>query len=311
MSTAVRISPEELGDATGEKLGHDVAGVRGRDMTTRTGAVVITGAAGGMGIAVARSMAGAGDLVLADLRAPQLEEARQSLAMTGQQARSIECDVTAANDVTRLAGLVEQLGGLRALVHTAGVSPKMAEGRRVLEVDLVGTARVLAALLPLALPGSAAVCIGSIAGYADVAPEVEPLLDDPLRPDFLDVVEAALAQPLDGATGYVLAKRGVMRACERLSGAWAERGGRTVSIAPGLIDTGMGRLEMEGDELIALMIAAMPVKRAGHTPLPGSPEDVAALVAFLCSDEASFISGCDIRIDGGLMGNGRHLAQPG
>ncbi|MGA2933236.1 MAG: SDR family NAD(P)-dependent oxidoreductase, partial [Acidimicrobiales bacterium] len=219
-------------------------------MTTDSGAVVITGAAGGMGLAVARSLAGIGDLVLADLRAPQLEDAQQSLAATGQQARTILCDVTSAGDVARMAALVAELGGLRALVHTAGVSPKMAEGRRVLEVDLVGTARVLEALLPLALAGSAAVCIGSIAGYADVAADVEPLLDDPLHPDFLDLVEAQLAQPLDGATGYVLAKRGVMRACERMSGAWAERGGRIVSIAPGLIDTDMGRMEMEGDELI-------------------------------------------------------------
>jgi len=280
-------------------------------MTTQNGAIVITGGAGGMGLAVARSLAGSGDLVLADLRVSQLEEARKVLATSGVQAQTIECDVTVGDDVASLSNLVSRLGGLRALVHTAGVSPKMAGGRRVLEVDLVGTARMLEALLPLALPGSAAVCIGSIAGYADVAPDVEPLLDDPLRPDFLDVIEAALAQPLDGPTGYVLAKRGVMRACERLSGAWAERGGRTVSIAPGLIDTDMGRLEMEGDELMALMIAATQVKRAGHVPLPGRPEDIAALAAFLCSEEASFISGCDIRVDGGLMGNGRHLLQPG
>lgn len=295
-------------------LGHDIVhGIPRRDMTTDKGAVVISGAAGGMGIAVARAMVRFGELVLADLRAPQLAEAREELDATGHQAQTIECDVTSPGDVAGLAAAVAELGGLRALVHTAGVSPKMAEGRRVLEVDLVGTARVLEACVPLALPGSAAVCIGSIAGYADVAPDVEPLLDDPLRPDFLDVVEASLAQPLDGASGYVLAKRGVMRACERMSGAWAERGGRIVSIAPGLIDTDMGRMEMEGDELIALMIAATPVKRAGqsHSPLPGSPEDIAQLVAFLCSDEASFISGCDIRIDGGLMGNGRHLVQPG
>jgi len=280
-------------------------------MTTNSGAIVITGAAGGMGLAIARALAATGDLVLADRRGPQLEDARRSLAASGLLAQTVACDVTAAADVARMASLVADLGGVRSLVHTAGVSPKMAEGRRVLEVDLVGTVRVLDAFLPLAVPGSAAVCVGSIAGYADIAPEATPLLDDPLHPDFLDLVESALTGPLDGATGYVLAKRGVMRACERLSGAWAERGGRIVSIAPGLIDTDMGRLEMEGDELIALMIAATPVKRAGHAPLPGSPEDIAELVAFLCSDRASFISGCDIRIDGGLMGNGRHLGQPG
>jgi NAD(P)-dependent dehydrogenase (short-subunit alcohol dehydrogenase family) len=259
-----------------------------------------------MGIAVARVLSNSGELILTDLRKSQLEQAGQALS-SGVAARTIVCDVTAADDVARLATLVEEMGGLLALVHTAGVSPKMADGRRVLEVDLVGTARVLEALLPWALPGCAAVCIGSIAGYADLAPEADPLLNDPLHPEFLDLVEASLTEPLDGATGYVLAKRGVMRACERLSGAWAERGGRIVSVAPGLIDTEMGRMEMQDDELIELMIAATPVKRPGHSPLPGSPEDIAALVAFLCSDGASFISGCDIRIDGGLMGNGRHL----
>ena len=280
-------------------------------MATQSGAIVITGAAGGMGVAIARELAGNGELVLADQRAAELDKAKELLGTSQVSARSVVCDVTAEGDVARLASAVAELGGLRSLVHTAGVSPKMAAGRRVLEVDLVGTARVLGALLPLALSGSAAVCIGSIAGYADVAPEVEPLLDDPLRPDFLDVVETALTEPLDGATGAVLAKRGVMRACERLSGAWAERGGRIISIAPGLIDTDMGRMEMEGDELIALMIAATPLKRPGHAPLPGGPADIAELVGFLCSERASFITGCDIRIDGGLMGNGRHLGSLG
>lgn len=280
-------------------------------MTTQGGAIVITGAAGGMGIAIARELADGGELVLADLRATELESAKTMLGSSLVSAHTLVCDVTVEADVARLASLAGELGGLRALVHTAGVSPKMAPGRRVLDVDLVGTVRVLEALLPHAVHGSTAVCIGSIAGYADVALEVEPLLDDPLRPDFLDAVEAALTDPLDGATGYVLAKRGVMRACERLSGIWAERGGRIVSIAPGLIDTDMGRMEMEGDELIALMIAATPLKRSGHAPLPGSTDDIARLVSFLCSERASFITGCDIRIDGGLLGNGRHFGARG
>ena len=100
-----------------------------------------------------------------------------------------------------------------------------------------------------------------------------------------------------------------MRACERLSGTWAEREGRIVSIAPGLIEQTWGLTEMEGDE-IALMIAATPLKRLWHAPLPGR-EDIAELVALLCSERASFITACDIRVDGGLMGNGRHLGSLG
>lgn len=270
------------------------------------GAVVVTGAAGGMGMEVARAMAGRGPLVLADLRADRLEEARRTLSAEGIEAEAVPGDVTVPGDVDALAAAVARSGGLRSLVHTAGLSPTMADGRRVLEVDLVGTARVLEALLPHAGEGSAAVCVGSIAGYAPLAPEADPLLDDPLRPGLADAVEELLGAPLDGATGYVLAKRGVMRACERLAGAWGARGARVVSIAPGLMDTEMGRLELEHDEHMALMVVATPVKRPGCTPLPGRAADVAALAAFLCSDAGSFISGCDIRLDGGLVGNGRH-----
>lgn len=50
-----------------------------------------------------------------------------------------------------------------------------------------------------------------------------------------------------------------------------------------------------------------PIKRPDR-PLPGRPEDIAAVVAFLESDAAAFISGCDIRVDGGLVGAGKHLA---
>jgi NAD(P)-dependent dehydrogenase (short-subunit alcohol dehydrogenase family) len=273
----------------------------------RLGAVVITGGAGGMGLEVARALHATGTLLLVDVRDEALAVGQAQLAREGIAADALRADVTVPSEIRAMAARVAELGGLRSLVHTAGLSPKMASGRRVLEVDLVGTIRVLEALLPHAGEGTAAVCVGSIAGYADLAPDVRPLLDDPLRPGFVDAVEAALDTPLDGAMGYVLAKRGVMRACERLSGEWGARGARLVSIAPGLMNTEMGRLEMEDDELMALMIESTPLRRPGCTPLPGTARDVAALAAFLCSDDASFLSGCDIRLDGGLVGSGRVL----
>ncbi len=258
-----------------------------------------------MGAAIARALIVFGPLILADLDTDRLEPVRRDLADAGASVEIAVCDVTKDADVVALGERVGALGGLRALAHTAGLSPQMADGRTVLDVDLVGTARVLDALAPHAGPGTAAVCVGSIAGYADLAPELDPLLDDPLAGGFLDEVAARLTVPFDGTIGYVLAKRGVMRACERLSGPWGRQGARIVSIAPGLIDTEMGRLEMTDSEIVTALIKATPIKRPGHTPLPGSVRDIAALVAFLCSDTASFISGCDIRIDGGLIGSGR------
>jgi NAD(P)-dependent dehydrogenase (short-subunit alcohol dehydrogenase family) len=182
----------------------------------------------------------------------------------------------------------------------------MADAATVFDVDLAGSVRITDALFPLVNPGCSAILIGSIAGYSDVPADVEPLLDDPLADGFLAAVEQALGRPLDSATAYVLAKRGVSRLAERLATPWGKTGGRTVAISPGLIDTPMGRLELDRQPIIPVMIDVTPVKRPDR-PLPGRPEDIAATVAFLESDAAAFISGCDIRVDGGLVGAGKYL----
>jgi NAD(P)-dependent dehydrogenase (short-subunit alcohol dehydrogenase family) len=109
---------------------------------------------------------------------------------------------------------------------------------------------------------------------------------------------------------YVLAKRGVTRLVEPSAAAWGARGGRITAIAPGLIETSMGLMELERQPIIPVMIEMTPVKRPDQT-LPGRPEDIANTVAFLVSDEASFISGCDIRVDGGLVGAGRQMMAGG
>jgi NAD(P)-dependent dehydrogenase (short-subunit alcohol dehydrogenase family) len=185
----------------------------------------------------------------------------------------------------------------------------MADARTVIEVDLVGSVRITDAVFPLVEPGSSAILFGSIAGYSEVDPAIEKLLCDPLADGLFSTVEQALGQPMDSATSYVLAKRGVMRLAERLATPWGAKGGRVVAISPGLIDTAMGRLELERQPVIPQMIELTPVKRPG--PLPGRTDDIAALVAFLESDAAAFISGCDIRVDGGLVGAARDMLGGG
>jgi NAD(P)-dependent dehydrogenase (short-subunit alcohol dehydrogenase family) len=272
--------------------------------------VVITGGAGGMGLASARALADRGRLLLVDLREDLLDQARKALGAQGAVVDTLPCDVTSATDVAAVADRVRELGRLRCLVHTAGVSPEMADAATVLDVDLAGSVRITDALFPLVNPGCSAILIGSIAGCSDIPAAVEPLLDDPLADGFLAAVEQALGQPLDSDTAYVLAKRGVTRLAERLATPWGKTGGRTVAISPGLIDTPMGRLELDRQSIIPVMIEVTPVKRPDR-PLPGRPEDIAATVAFLESDAAAFISGCDIRVDGGLVGAGKHLMGVG
>jgi NAD(P)-dependent dehydrogenase (short-subunit alcohol dehydrogenase family) len=75
---------------------------------------------------------------------------------------------------------------------------------------------------------------------------------------------------------------------------WGARGGRVNSVAPGLIDTPMGRQEFEQQPIMQTMLERTPLHRLGQ------PFEVSALVGFLISDSASFISGIDVLVDGGM-----------
>jgi NAD(P)-dependent dehydrogenase (short-subunit alcohol dehydrogenase family) len=272
--------------------------------------LVITGGAGGMGLASAHALAGRGRLLLLDVDEGHLEEACSMLRTQGARVETLQCDVTSHADVAAVADRVRALGRFRCLVHTVGVSPEMAGARAVVEVDLVGSVRITDAVFPLVEPGSSAILFGSIAGYSDVDPAIEKLLCDPLADGLFSKLERALGQPMDSATAYVLAKRGVMRLTERLATPWGAKGGRVVTISPGLIDTEMGRLELERQPIIPQMIELTPLKRP-ESPLPGRVGEIAALVAFLESDGAAFISGCDIRVDGGLVGAAKYMLGGG
>ena len=272
---------------------------------------LITGAGGGMGRACARALAGRYELVLTDRDSSLLSAATLELKdQLGVEVRSVVCDVSDPDAIADLVDAVRSLDSLDALVHTAGVSPMMADWREVVEIDLVGTARLLDAMLPLAAHGSVAVCIASIAAeLAPIDPVVERVLDDPLAPDLLERIVATSGSEPDSGIAYGWAKRGVVRMCERLARSWGEHGARIVSLSPGLIDTEMGRLELTQNPAKDVFLNLTPLERPpirGQGPLPGRAEDIASTVAFLCSDAASFITGCDIRVDGGLVGAIRH-----
>ncbi|HEY1741233.1 MAG TPA: SDR family oxidoreductase [Acidimicrobiia bacterium] len=267
---------------------------------------VVTGAAGAMGAACARAIAPAADvLLLTDVHEQRLATAAAALeretpttvcTMTGDLA---DPDFAAACTVR-----TDELGSLGALVHTAGLSPSMAGWREILRVDLVATERLLDAFLPHAGPGSAAVCFASVSGHMGAfEAAMDAVLDDALADDFETRFAAAVGSDPDPGATYRLAKRGVIRLCERAAIAWGARGGRVVSLSPGLIDTEMGRLELVHNPIKEWLAAITPVggDRAGNeTILPGRTDDIARAVAFLCSGAAAFISGCDIRVDGGL-----------
>lgn len=254
---------------------------------------VITGAASGMGRACIDPVRRFVDVVIAvDLEAPDIDG-----------TVGVACDVSDAAAVSALVAQVRDIGPFRALIHAAGISPTMADPRRVFEVDLVGTQLLLDAFETVAEPGSAAVCFSSSAAY-EVAPyvdaEQEAMLSDPLSPDFLDRATSAAN---DSGIAYALAKVGVIGAAARAAVRWGRRGGRVNSIAPGLIDTPMQRQELDEHPIMREMFEQTPLGRFGE------PREVAAVAAFLVSEAASFVSGIDVLVDGGMV-QGRAAATP-
>ena len=247
--------------------------------------IIVTGAASGMGRACVDRVRGLADVVVAvDLREPQIEG-----------AVGMACDIADPAQVAELAEAAAGTGLFRGLIHAAGLSPTMADPRRIFEVDLLGTQLLLDAFEERLAPGSAAVCFASMASYQIepfVNDEHRALLEDPRAPDFLD--RGAEMAP-DSGLAYGLAKFGVRRAVERAAVRWGRGGGRVNSVSPGIIETPMGRREMAEQPMMQSMLDSTPLGRMGRA------EEVAAVAAFLVSDDAAYVTGIDVRVDGGTV----------
>lgn len=265
---------------------------------------VVTGAAGGMGSACARAIARPGEaLVLADMT-ERVADVAAELADTGAPTHPIVCDVSDRASVARLAELVASVGSPRAIVHAAGTSPSMGDWASMFRVNLVGTALVVEALRGLATKGTAAVCFSSNAAHiAQPDTSCERLVSRPLAPDLFAEIESDFEALQDSANAYAWAKRGVILLVNREAAAWGRRGARIVSVSPGLIDTAMGHLELANQPGVPVLLSQTPAGRMG------TPEDVAAVVTFLVSDAAGYVTGTDVLVDGGAVLAGRRLME--
>lgn len=263
---------------------------------------IITGAAGGMGMASARRFGAGMRLVLTDIREESLEGARAVLQEEGMDCTTLCGDLRKPETCQGLVALATSRGRLAVTVHTAGISPSMSnDPLEMIDVNLVATTHLLDALEPRLPVGAVAVCIASVSAYRHIEPAVEAVLLDPLGPDFAARLNAVTDIGSSTRYAYALAKRGVQLQCERRARDWGFRGARICSVSPGGTLTRMVDFERN---------------RGGHqfverTALGrrAAPEELAAAIAFLASEDASYITGCDLLVDGGVRAGTLHHAS--
>lgn len=274
-----------------------------KPLTGELGLAVITGAGGGVGAACARCFATSHRLLLTDVDEQRVERTAGPLRAGGSVVDTMVCDLANAEAVRALADRSRELGSLRVLVNAAGLSPSMAGAWRILEVNLLGTVAVLDAFGPQVSPGTVGICIASISGWRRGIWRFDEILRDPLAPDFRRRLEAETE--IDGypGRGYALSKRGVILLVETRAHDWGSRGGRLVSVSPGLIeDTEMGKLEAPKGASGLIGVSAL---RRG-----GTSADIAGACAMLASPDAAYVTGVDLRVDGGSIAGYWHHSDP-
>ncbi len=239
-------------------------------------AAIITGGATGMGRAAAVLFAREGAMVsVADRNVP---EGRATVAMVGEaggEAMFVETDVSKADQVSHMVErTVHQFGKLDVLINNAGIlirTPPLAEVSELvwdltLDTNLRGVFLCTRYAIPHLLEGGGAI---------------------------VNVSSGAGTSPTPPAVPYVVWKAGVMLLTQTTSAQYAPQGVRCNVIVPGSVDTPQSRGSTGSTEGFDRVASRIVVGRIG------TPGDIANLMLFLASDEASYITGASFRIDGG------------
>jgi NAD(P)-dependent dehydrogenase (short-subunit alcohol dehydrogenase family) len=236
--------------------------------------------------------------VLADVDTKSLHDTASRLTDEGHDVRGAHVDVTSRSSLAELAALAASIGPVSSVVHTAGLSPEQATVDAILAVDLLGVALMLDAFGAVITSGGSGVVISSMAAHLN--PPIEPDIEFQLATTPTDEL---LALPVNDANrfnlpgeAYAHAKRVNQLRVAMAATEWGRRGARINSISPGIISTPMGRQELAGGSGGAMraMIDGSGTQR------PGTADDIAAVVDFLLSPAANFVTGTDILVDGGV-----------
>jgi len=241
---------------------------------------IVTGAGRGIGKAVAIGLAKhQASVVLSSRSVQQLQSVSSEINRLGGVSFYSRTDVTCESDVKKLIDItLERYGSLDILVNNAGVSPLVSRPHEISRTDWDN-------ILAINLTGSF-LC----------AKEAAKVMISNGGGSIVNISSVSSSIALPGLAAYSASKGGLLMLTKALAFDWAKHNIRVNTVAPGIIETDLNKqLRASKGKIYQYFISRTPMKRLGK------PEEIVGAVLFLCSDEASYITGQVLFVDGGML----------
>ena len=243
--------------------------------------IVVTGSSSGIGAATAALVASQGaEVISVDINSPATPV-----------GRFFQADLSDKSSIDRLVAALP--AGLHGLANIAGLPPTKSQ-EAVLKVNLVGLKYLTTRLLPKLADGASIVNLASLAGLGWAESKEAVLASSEL--DFDEVAAFCRAHSIEGARSYFFSKEALIVWTMQNRWTWRARGIRMNSVSPGPVDTPILKDFIE-------TLGARAEEDMKTMDRPGTPADIAPVVAFLLSDDSAWIRGTNVPTDGGMFSN--------
>lgn len=260
--------------------------------------VVVLLGAGSMGTAIVKRVGAGKTIFIGDINEENLKNRANELKYSGYSVETMKVDALNEDSMRAFAQRASQLGKIKYFIDTAGASPNQAAPEHIINLDLIATANAIDIFAEYIDEGGAGLIISSQTGYMmEFSEEVENQLATTPTAELknLEFIQNKAMQ--NSGVAYITAKRANhLRVRNAAATTWGNKKARINTISPGIIVTPLAYDEFNaaGDSY-QKMIDSSPVKRVGTS------EEIARAAEFLLSDDASFITGIDLLIDGGVF----------